>query len=66
MDKALDTTDLTAARTLAPLAFRNDINGLRALAVLGGVLAAVMIESNPPVSEVERIDSERLAFEPAA
>ena len=37
MDKALDTPDLIAARASAPLAFRDDINGLRALAVLGVV-----------------------------
>src|SRR5260370_23533055 len=37
LDKALDTPDLIAARASAPLAFRDDINGLRALAVLGVV-----------------------------
>ncbi len=37
MDKALDTPDLIAARASAPLGFRDDINGLRALAVLGVV-----------------------------
>ena len=37
MDKALDTRDLIATRTSAPLGFRDDINGLRALAVLGVV-----------------------------
>ena len=37
MDKALDTPDLIAARAGAALDFRNDINGLRALAVIGVV-----------------------------
>ncbi len=37
MDKALNTPDLIAARASAPLGFRYDINGLRALAVLGVV-----------------------------
>ncbi len=37
MDKALDTSDLTAARAGRDLGFRQDINGLRALAVLGVV-----------------------------
>ena len=37
MDKALDTPDLTAARAGRDLGFRQDINGLRALAVLGVV-----------------------------
>lgn len=38
MDKALETPDLVAARAAAALDFRDDINGLRALAVLGVVL----------------------------
>ena len=37
MDKALDTPDLAAARVWRGLDFRTDINGLRALAVLGVV-----------------------------
>ena len=37
MDKALDTPDLAAARVWRDLEFRDDINGLRALAVLGVV-----------------------------
>ncbi len=37
LDKALDTPDLIAARAAAALDFRADINGLRALAVLGVV-----------------------------
>ncbi len=37
MDKALDTPDLAAARAWRDLDFRKDINGLRALAVLGVV-----------------------------
>ena len=37
MDKALDTPDLAAARIWRELDFRDDINGLRALAVLGVV-----------------------------
>ena len=37
MDKALDTPDLIAARAGATLDFRTDINGLRALAVIGVV-----------------------------
>lgn len=38
MDKALETPDLIAARAGARLDFRDDINGLRALAVLGVVV----------------------------
>ena len=38
MDKALETPDLIAARAAARLDFRDDINGLRALAVLGVVI----------------------------
>jgi len=38
LDKALETPDLTAARAGAKLDFRDDINGLRALAVLGVVI----------------------------
>jgi peptidoglycan/LPS O-acetylase OafA/YrhL len=38
LDKALDTPDLIAARVGAALDFRPDINGLRALAVLGVVV----------------------------
>jgi EmrB/QacA subfamily drug resistance transporter len=38
---------------------------LAAVAVLGAVLAAVLIESNPPVAEVETVD-ERVAVEMAA
>ena len=38
MDKALETPDLIAARAGASLNFRDDINGLRALAVLGVVV----------------------------
>jgi peptidoglycan/LPS O-acetylase OafA/YrhL len=38
LDKALDTPDLIAARAAAALDFRADINGLRALAVLGVVV----------------------------
>ena len=38
MDKALETPDLIAARAGARLDFRPDINGLRALAVLGVVV----------------------------
>ena len=38
LDKALDTPDLIAARAGAALDFRTDINGLRALAVIGVVL----------------------------
>jgi peptidoglycan/LPS O-acetylase OafA/YrhL len=38
LDKALDTPDLIAARAGAKLDFRDDINGLRALAVLGVVI----------------------------
>ncbi|HKN30032.1 MAG TPA: acyltransferase family protein [Roseiarcus sp.] len=37
MDKALDTPDLAAARVWRDLEYRGDINGLRALAVLGVV-----------------------------
>ena len=37
MDKALDTSDIAAARGGRGLGFRKDINGLRALAVLGVV-----------------------------
>lgn len=37
MNKALDTPDLAAARVWRDLEFRRDINGLRALAVLGVV-----------------------------
>ena len=37
MDKALDIPDLAAARVWRDLDFRNDINGLRGLAVLGVV-----------------------------
>ena len=37
MDKALDTPDIAAARAGRELGFRKDINGLRALAVLGVV-----------------------------
>ena len=37
MDKSLDTPDLVAAKARTRLTFRNDINGLRALAVLGVV-----------------------------
>ena len=37
MDKALDTPDIAAARAGRDLGFRKDINGLRALAVLGVV-----------------------------
>ena len=37
LDKALDTPDLIAARAGATLDFRTDINGLRALAVIGVV-----------------------------
>jgi len=37
LDKALDTPDLAAARRWRDLDFRKDINGLRALAVLGVV-----------------------------
>jgi peptidoglycan/LPS O-acetylase OafA/YrhL len=38
LDKALETPDLVAARAAAKLDFRDDINGLRALAVLGVVV----------------------------
>ena len=38
LDKALETPDLIAARAAAALDFRPDINGLRALAVLGVVV----------------------------
>ncbi len=38
MDKALKTPELIAARAAAALGFRDDINGLRALAVLGVVI----------------------------
>jgi len=38
LDKALETPDLIAARAGARLDFRDDINGLRALAVLGVVV----------------------------
>ena len=38
LDKALETPDLIAARAAAALDFRDDINGLRALAVLGVVV----------------------------
>ena len=38
LDKALETPDLIAARAAAALDFRADINGLRALAVLGVVV----------------------------
>ena len=38
MDKTLETPDLIAARAAAKLDFRDDINGLRALAVIGVVL----------------------------
>ena len=38
LDKALETPDLIAARAAAGLDFRDDINGLRALAVLGVVV----------------------------
>jgi peptidoglycan/LPS O-acetylase OafA/YrhL len=37
LDKALDTPDIAAARAGRDLGFRKDINGLRALAVLGVV-----------------------------
>jgi peptidoglycan/LPS O-acetylase OafA/YrhL len=37
LDQALDTPDIAAARARRDLDFRNDINGLRALAVLGVV-----------------------------
>jgi len=37
LDKALDTPDLAAARVWRDLEYRGDINGLRALAVLGVV-----------------------------
>lgn len=37
MDKALETPGLIAPQTFASLGFRNDINGLRAVAVLGVV-----------------------------
>jgi hypothetical protein len=37
LDKALDTPDIAAARADRDLGFRKDINGLRALAVLGVV-----------------------------
>ena len=37
MDQALDTPDLAAARARRDLGFRDDINGLRALAVIGVV-----------------------------
>ena len=37
MDQALDSPDIAAARTAAGLGFRKDINGLRAVAVLGVV-----------------------------
>ena len=37
MDQALDSPDIAGARTAAGLGFRKDINGLRALAVLGVV-----------------------------
>ncbi len=37
LDKVLDTPDLIAARAAAKLDFRTDINGLRALAVIGVV-----------------------------
>ena len=38
LDKALETPDLIAARAAQGLDFRDDINGLRALAVLGVVV----------------------------
>jgi peptidoglycan/LPS O-acetylase OafA/YrhL len=38
LDKAVETPDLIAARAGAKLDFRDDINGLRALAVLGVVI----------------------------
>jgi peptidoglycan/LPS O-acetylase OafA/YrhL len=38
LDKALETPDLIAARAAKALDFRADINGLRALAVLGVVI----------------------------
>ncbi len=38
LDKALETPDLIAARAAAALDFRADINGLRALAVIGVVV----------------------------
>ncbi len=38
LDKALETPDLIAARAASALDFRPDINGLRALAVLGVVI----------------------------
>jgi peptidoglycan/LPS O-acetylase OafA/YrhL len=38
LDKVLETPDLIAARAAAALDFRDDINGLRALAVLGVVI----------------------------
>ena len=38
LDKVLETPDLIAARAAAALDFRDDINGLRALAVLGVVV----------------------------
>jgi len=37
LDKTLDTPDIAAARAPRDLAFRDDINGLRALAVIGVV-----------------------------
>jgi len=38
LNKALETPDLMAARAAKALDFRDDINGLRALAVLGVVI----------------------------
>jgi peptidoglycan/LPS O-acetylase OafA/YrhL len=38
LDKALDTPDVVAARAGSKLDFRDDVNGLRALAVLGVVI----------------------------
>lgn len=38
LDKALETPDLIAARAAAAFEFRDDINGLRALAVIGVVV----------------------------
>jgi MFS family permease len=38
---------------------------LAALAVLGAVLAAVLLESKPPMPELEQIGEEQLVLEPA-